>query len=745
MEYVTKAHKLCEQLKQVRATLEPFEKNKAISKRRLNMKKIVKGKLNTLSHEGNKILSVVSEIANAVEVARGEDEGVKKQLKEGGGVGMDGGGALTSDMARGKRYLVDLLASNVIVRVQAESFNGTRGDGFPLAAMLAKLSIETKDIVPILTAHLYTACPVAIPTLPTGGQDGVGESSEEDLMESLGMQKDKNGEYESFDRFLGRTEGLVSIVADIMSSYPENHSLLGGHKGAVIYLERFLAFLPPAPHQVPLLTAPVLVAFLTGAGHMLANKFPDKFRPILDTITNDVMLRLDEGTTGVPSATRLRKLTEDGFDGFKNKLPPGAIPELYDGAEGTGSGVPPAPVAPVGSSMPPMSAGEESNSFTAQTTPFGALPVTQQESQWSQNNAFGGTTNPFGQTENNSMTETAIVPSSGGANPFGSQHQQTTPFGGLTNTPSQGFNSSTPFGGGGSTAPVPFGGTSNPFEAAGGVGGGTNVQPSPFGGGGGGNNSQDNRPPCRFFAQGTCRNGANCTFSHGSTNNAQPNNAFGGGGGGNSNNGTDKKQPCRFFAQGKCRNGANCKFSHETAGGSGGATQSTGAFGASTPFGGGGNNNSQPGSFGGNTQSTPFGGGTPSTPFGGNNAGAQNNPFGGGAQNTPFGGGTQKATPFGGIGANAPTTPFGGGGSNTQTTPFGGGATNTQTTPFGGGAGNTQTTPFGGGGGINAQTTPFGGGGVTNTQTTPFGGGGGGFGSFGGGGINTTAKWAPQR
>jgi hypothetical protein len=63
---------------------------------------------------------------------------------------------------------------------------------------------------------------------------------------------------------------------------------------------------------LPLLTAPVLIAFLHGAGHMLANKHPDEFKIHLDTIMNDDQA-LDDGPIGKPSATRLRKFVEDGF------------------------------------------------------------------------------------------------------------------------------------------------------------------------------------------------------------------------------------------------------------------------------------------------------------------------------------------------------------------------------------------------------------------------------------------------
>jgi hypothetical protein len=116
-EYITKAEKLIGQLVQVRASVEPFENSKALSKRRLGMKKVINGKVNTLSESVDKIRSVAAEVSHAIGAARAEDESIKQQVQA-------GNRDLTPEMSRGKRYLVDLLSSSVIKRVQAEGFNG---------------------------------------------------------------------------------------------------------------------------------------------------------------------------------------------------------------------------------------------------------------------------------------------------------------------------------------------------------------------------------------------------------------------------------------------------------------------------------------------------------------------------------------------------------------------------------------------------------------------------------------------
>lgn len=80
----------------------------------------------------------------------------------------------------------------------------------------------------------------------------------------------------------------------------------------------------------------------------------------------------------------------------------------------------------------------------------------------------------------------------------------------------------------------------------------------------------DTRLPCTFFAspQG-CRFGPGCRFKHEGAGTvsaaASPSSAYGGspqaspqGAGGGA------QQPCMFFAQGSCRHGAQCRFSHNS-------------------------------------------------------------------------------------------------------------------------------------------------------------------------------------
>jgi hypothetical protein len=111
-EHITKANKLRAQLVEVQKSVAAFDASKAVAKRRLNMKKIVNGRVNTLAENVEKIRSVAAEVLEAIATAR-KDDALAKEQQPG-----------SPELALGKRYLLNLLASNVIVRVQAEGFNG---------------------------------------------------------------------------------------------------------------------------------------------------------------------------------------------------------------------------------------------------------------------------------------------------------------------------------------------------------------------------------------------------------------------------------------------------------------------------------------------------------------------------------------------------------------------------------------------------------------------------------------------
>lgn len=109
--HVDRASSLISNLDTVRTSLSEFDKSKTVGKRRLQFKKVVNGKINTLSHEDRKIMEVAGVVVDAIGNAEREDT----ESVSAGGEGV---------MGMGKKYLLDLLASNLIVRVQADGFNG---------------------------------------------------------------------------------------------------------------------------------------------------------------------------------------------------------------------------------------------------------------------------------------------------------------------------------------------------------------------------------------------------------------------------------------------------------------------------------------------------------------------------------------------------------------------------------------------------------------------------------------------
>lgn len=229
--------------------------------------------------------------------------------------------------------------------------------------------MKAKDLLIFVQSHLFTVCPILMPSLPT---ENVKDMNETEFMESLGMAKTTIGEFETFERFLSRTENLISISAAMMCSRPSSHSLMGGNRGALEFIERFLQQITlilsdkinEKSFFLPLITAPVLVSFLTIAGHMLARKFPDEFSSLLTNISQHVYPHVDTGTFGAPSAVRLKKVIDRGFEGFNSALPEGAVPDCYSGASVT-----PNPISSTRNVSNPSNAALKTS--TSMRNPFG--------------------------------------------------------------------------------------------------------------------------------------------------------------------------------------------------------------------------------------------------------------------------------------------------------------------------------------------------------------------------------------
>lgn len=115
--YITEAHALVEKLVDIRAAVQPYETNIAVAKRRMNMKKICRGRVNTLAADVGKIQSVAVEVIAAIKAEKEQDSQMQAQLQQ-------GNPEVSPDTTKGQLYAMDLLASSAVVRIQAEGFNG---------------------------------------------------------------------------------------------------------------------------------------------------------------------------------------------------------------------------------------------------------------------------------------------------------------------------------------------------------------------------------------------------------------------------------------------------------------------------------------------------------------------------------------------------------------------------------------------------------------------------------------------
>ena len=339
-------------------------------------------------------------------------------------------------------------------------------------------------------------------------------------------------------------------MAAIMSSDPDGQSILGH---PIKWLVRFLSALPTSPSQLPIITAPVLVSFLTAAGTMLARKYPTEFKQLLNQILSDVVPRVDNGSLGAPSLVRLKKTLQGGFEQFEALLPRGAIPELYvsndafSRPEGTKSG---SLVNRVCMTYPSSSTSQEP------TNPFLTHAASINSSSTNSENKLGLNSSKLitsGNTSGNIIGKSSSVAASGvnifdGNGALKQEIDVTSPFGLVpnslhaTNGNENGFNgnsqsavSSSPFGTVSKQPQNPFISSQlaniNPFGSSLNV---QNVSRSPFGfsfqqgsnflNRGSSSNpfsnndklgkNKDSAPLCKFFSQGKCRNGEFCKFLH---------------------------------------------------------------------------------------------------------------------------------------------------------------------------------------------------------------------------------------
>ncbi|GMI21422.1 hypothetical protein TrRE_jg3213, partial [Triparma retinervis] len=123
-------------LEEIRAKIKVFDKDQTVKSRRMKMKKLAAGGLNTLVKDASVILDVVSLVKEGIASSRSSDS--SSPPGSAGSVGTP--------------YLLDLLASSVGKRVGAESYSVKNVDGYPLGAVARGL-MEVEGWGEAMDAH----------------------------------------------------------------------------------------------------------------------------------------------------------------------------------------------------------------------------------------------------------------------------------------------------------------------------------------------------------------------------------------------------------------------------------------------------------------------------------------------------------------------------------------------------------------------------------------------------------------
>ncbi|GMI45953.1 hypothetical protein TrCOL_g660 [Triparma columacea] len=223
-------------LEDIRNKIKAFDKDKTVKARRMQMKKLAAGGLNTLVKEPTCILDVISRVKQAIKSSLSSD----LEAPQG------------SPGKVGTLYLLDLLASSLGKRVGAESYSVKNIDGYPLAVVVRAIRNEggeegkMEEVIEAHGEHNFTFWNGEHPG--TGGRE---------LQEEMGIR-----EGETWDRWCTRMEAWAQFRA----------SELGvGEGGDVRVKEWMRKWTKGVGEKVPLYAGYVIAGFMSVAGRMIRN------------------------------------------------------------------------------------------------------------------------------------------------------------------------------------------------------------------------------------------------------------------------------------------------------------------------------------------------------------------------------------------------------------------------------------------------------------------------------------------